>query len=111
MALAKLRVGDNVKVIAGRSKNAVGKIIQIDGDHIYVGGVNLVVKSVKKRQGEEQQAHQGFKKIEAPIHRSNVVYFDQLTQKPLKIAIKEIDGKRQRVNRKTGELLSVVEVV
>ena len=110
MAIAKLRVGDSVKVIAGRSKNAVGNIIKISGDFVYVADVNVVVKTVKRKQGEENIPHQGFKNVEAPIHRSNVAYFDKITEKTIKVAIQEVDGKRVRVNRKTGAPLAAVEV-
>jgi large subunit ribosomal protein L24 len=110
MAIAKLRVGDNVKVLAGRSKNAIGNIMKIDGDLIYIAGVNTVKKTIKKKQGEDNANHQGIKEIEAPVHRSNVVLFDKTTQKNIKVAIQEIDGKRVRVDRKTRLPLAQVKV-
>ena len=104
MAIAKFRIGDRIKVIAGRSKGQVGQILKIDGDQIYVHQVNLLVKCLKKRKDAEGNITPGsLKKVEAPMHRSNLALYDAGTESIVKVAIKEIDGKRVRVNRKTGE--------
>ena len=73
MAIAKLRVGDSVKVIAGKSRNTVGIISKIDGDAVYVRDVNLVLKCVKKSK-DSTEKHVGFRHVEAAIHRSNVAF-------------------------------------
>lgn len=112
MAIARLRVKDDVKVIAGRAKGSLGQIMKIDGDRIYVKGVNLVKKSIRvdKSKPVEEQDRRGFREVEAPIHRSNIALYDTVLEKTVKIAIKDVDGKRVRVNRKSSEVfVQVVE--
>ena len=107
MAIAKLRVGDQVKVTAGKSKGTVGAIIKINCDQIYVKGANLLKKCVKvdKSKPAEEQDKAGFKQVEAPIHRSNIVLYDTKIECAIKVAIREVENKRVRVNRKTGEVI------
>lgn len=107
MSIAKLRVGDHVKVIAGRSKNSIGKIMKINCDQIYVQGVNLLKKTIRvdKSKPVEEQNRNGFREVEAPIHRSNVALYDTKLECTIKVAIQEVNEKRVRVNRKTGEVI------
>lgn len=111
MAIAKLRVGDTVKVIAGKNKNSFGTILKIDGDNVYVKGINLLKKTIRvdRRKPIDEQDLRGFRSVEAPMHRSNIVLYDSVLNKTIKVAIKEIDGKRVRVDRKSNEV--IVQVV
>ena len=107
MSIAKLRVGDHVKVIAGRSKGSIGTIMKINLDQIYVTGVNLLKKAIKidKSKPAEEQDRRGHKEVEAPVHRSNVALYDTKLEHTIKVAIREENNKRVRVNRKTGEVI------
>ena len=67
----RLKKDDTVKIIAGKDKGVIGKIIKVDPEKetVYVQGANMVSKTMKKRN---QQDKGGISKIEAPIHVSNV---------------------------------------
>lgn len=105
MAIAKLKVGDRVKVIAGSAKGSVGEIIKIVDQKIYVSGVNLRQKSLRIDKSLPKEEQQNYKKVEAPIHRSNVALYDADLQKTYKVSIQTQDGEKVRVNKKTGATL------
>ena len=67
----KAKVGDQVKIIAGKDKGKEGKIIKTlrKEDRVVVEGINIVKKHLKPRYTNETGSIQ---EIEAPIHVSNV---------------------------------------
>ena len=67
----KVKVGDNVKVIAGKDKGKEGKIIKIlrKDNRVVVEGINMVKKHVKPRGMNEVGS---IVDVEAPIHISNI---------------------------------------
>ena len=67
----KIKVGDEVLVIAGKDKGKNGKVIKTlkKEDKVVVEGINIVKKHVKPRNGNDKG---GIFDIEAPIHVSNV---------------------------------------
>ena len=67
----KVKVGDQVKIIAGKDKGKEGKIIKTlrKEDRVVVEGINIVKKHLKPRYTNETGAIQ---ETEAPIHVSNV---------------------------------------
>ena len=101
----KIRVGDTVEVIAGKDKGKTGEVLQVlaKEDKVIVEGVNMVTKHVKPSQADPEG---GIVNKEAPIHVSNVAFYDSKTKAPVKLGYKfiEEDGKKVkvRVNRKTG---------
>lgn len=99
----KLKKNDTVKILAGKDKGFVGKIVKVDPntDRVVVQGANMVKKTVKKRS---QQDKGGIIDIEAPIHVSNVALV--VNGKVSKIGYKfDDDGKKVRYAKKTGEVL------
>ena len=67
----KIKVGDEVLVIAGKDKGKNGKVIRTlkKEDKVVVEGINIVKKHVKPRNSNDKG---GIFDIEAPIHVSNV---------------------------------------
>ena len=67
----KVKVGDQVKIIAGKDKGKEGKIIKTlrKEDRVVVEGINIVKKHLKPRYMNETGTIQ---ETEAPIHVSNV---------------------------------------
>ena len=67
----KVRVGDNVKILAGKDKGKEGKVIRTlkSEDRVVVEGINMVKRHSKPRTTEDKG---GIIDIEAPIHVSNV---------------------------------------
>ncbi len=100
----RLKKNDIVKVIAGKEKGKSGKIIKIDpeNERVYILGVNMVSKAMKKRNAQDKG---GISKIEAPIHVSNVAFVvNQSTGETSRIGYKlDKDGKKVRYAKKTGE--------
>lgn len=67
----KVKVEDQVKIIAGKDKGKEGKIIKTlrKEDRVVVEGINIVKKHLKPRYTNETGSIQ---ETEAPIHVSNV---------------------------------------
>jgi large subunit ribosomal protein L24 len=100
----KLKKNDNVKVLAGKDKGKSGRILKVDreSERVVVQGVNLVKKTMKKRNQQDQG---GIKEIEAPIHVSNVALVlknGQTTRIGSKI---DENGNKVRYAKKTGEVI------
>lgn len=101
----KLRVGDTVQVIAGSDKGKTGEIIQIlrKENRVIVEGVHVVTKHIKPSQTDPDG---GIVTREAPIHVSNVAYYDTKAKETVKIGYAfDENGKKYRINKKTGKAL------
>ena len=100
MTLKRIRKNDTVMLIAGKDKGKTGEVLKIDGDKVLVSGLNMVTHYIKR---DQQRGIEGsLTKKEAPIHVSNVAYFDKKSKKIVKIGIKVLsDGKKIRYNKRT----------
>ena len=99
--MANLKKNDTVKVISGKAKGKTGRILRVltDKDRAVVEGLNLV----KKHQRPSQQDQKGgIVEREAAIHVSNLMLVNK-SNEPVKIARRVVDGKRVRVEKKTGK--------
>ncbi len=96
-----IKKGDTVYVNAGNDKGKTGKVLEVlrDKDRVIVEGVNMVSKHTKPNPKNPQG---GIVKQEAGIHISNVSLVDN-AGKPTRIAHKEVDGKKVRIAKTTGE--------
>ena len=67
----KIKVGDNVKIIAGKDKGKTGKVITTlrKDDKVIVEGINIVKKHQKPTNNNDKG---GIIEMSAPIHLSNV---------------------------------------
>ncbi len=99
----KLKKDDSVRVIAGKERGKTGRVLRIDRDRgrVYVQGVNLVKKAVKKRKATDKG---GIIDIEAAIDVSNLQIVCK-TCGPSRIGYKFDGGTKVRVCRKCGETL------
>ena len=101
--MQKIRKGDKVVVIAGKSKGAEGQVLRVlpAKSRVLVAGVNVVTKHVKPTR---QNQRGGIEKREAPIHISNVMIADPQTGEPTRVRIQTLEGGRKvRVAVKSGE--------
>lgn len=104
--MAKLIKGDEVVVIAGKSKGVRGTVLRVLGDRILVEGVNRVKKHVKPNPQLNQEG--GIVEKEASLHISNVAIFNPATQKADRVGFKILeDGKKVRMFKSNGEHVSV----
>lgn len=100
----RLRTGDDVIVTIGRDRGRRGSITSIRKDgRVIVEGLNMVKKHVRPNPNAGIQG--GIEEIEAPIQASNVMLYNPKTEKGDKVAFREVDGKKQRVYRSTGEVV------
>lgn len=99
-----VKKGDKVMVISGKDKGKTGVILKAipKKERVIVEGVNIVKKHSKPSQLNPQG---GIINIEAPIHVSNVMPIDPKTGEPTRVGYKEIDGKKVRIAKKSGEIL------
>ena len=67
----KVRVGDKVRILAGKDKGKEGKVTVTlkKKDKVVVEGINIVKKHMKPNNANETG---GILSVEAPIHVSNV---------------------------------------
>ncbi|MFT4415731.1 50S ribosomal protein L24 [Fredinandcohnia humi] len=99
-----VKKGDKVQVISGKDKGKQGVILESfpKKNRVVVEGVNIVKKHSKPSQANPQG---GIISQEAPIHVSNVMPLDPKSGTPTRVGYKEVDGKKVRVAKKSGELL------
>jgi len=100
----KIRKGDRVKVIAGRSKGKIGDVLRVIAadQRVVVSGVNVIKRHTKPSRTEQG----GIIEREAAIHVSNVALLDPKTDKPTKIGFKFLeDGRKVRFARGSGETI------
>jgi large subunit ribosomal protein L24 len=98
-----IRKGDTVKVIAGDSKGAQGRVLEViqDKRKVLVEGVNMVTKHTKPSAKNTQG---GIVKKEAPIHISNVMLVDGKGN-ATRVGRKEQDGKMVRYSKQSEEVI------
>lgn len=98
----KIRVGDKVEVIAGKDKGKQGEVLQTlpKENRVVVEGVNMVTKHIKPSQ---QDPEGGIISREAPIHVSNVAYYDEKAKSITKIGYERVDGRKIRIAKKSGK--------
>ena len=100
----KIRKGDSVKVIAGRSKGKIGDVLRVNAadQRVVVSGVNVIKRHTKPSRTDQG----GIIEREAAIHVSNVALLDPKTDKPTKIGFKFLeDGRKVRFARGSGETI------
>jgi large subunit ribosomal protein L24 len=104
----RIRKNDTVKVIAGRDKGKVGRVLEVNREtgRILVEGVMMAKKHVKPNPGKGIKG--GIAEREATINASNVmiVTADGKTSR-IGVRMETVGGKtrRTRVAVKTGESL------
>jgi large subunit ribosomal protein L24 len=100
----KIKKGDRVKVITGRSKGKVGDVLRVlpTEQRVVVAGVNMIKRHTK--QGRTETG--GIIEREAAIHVSNVALLDPKSDKPTKVGFKFLeDGRKVRFARASGETI------
>jgi len=105
MAIAHVRKGDTVIVVAGKERGKKGKVLRVipEKGRVVVERINMI----KKHQKPTQKIRQGgIIEREGAIHLSNVMLVDPASDKPTRVGMKALsDGKKVRVARRSGEML------
>lgn len=105
----KIKVSDDVIVIAGKHKKLRGKVNKIfkDGEHVFVEGAFC---KKHKKPNPQRGIEGGIVDMLSPIHISNVAIYNPETKKADKVGFKCLeDGRKVRYFKSNGELVDVTE--
>jgi len=101
----QLRKNDKVKVITGKDRGKIGKVLSVDKKNkkVLAENINIVKRhtrpSAKNRQG-------GIVESEAPIQWSNVMLMCNKCLAPVRVKMQSLeDGNKMRVCRKCNEVI------
>ena len=102
MATSKVKVGDNVRVIAGKDRGREGKVISIDhkNGRVVVEGINMLTKHNKSNP---QNPNGGIIHVEGKIDISNVMVLKD--GKPTRVGFEVRDGKKVRIAKRDGSVI------
>ena len=103
MAMAHVRKGDTVMVVAGKERGKRGKVLRVipGKGRVLIEHVNMI----KKHQRPTQKLRQGgIIEREGPLALSNVLVVCPRCDKPARTGIKILtDGRKVRTCRRCGE--------
>ena len=104
MATSKIKKGDTVQVIAGKSKGKQGKVLSVKDGKVLVEGVNQVTKHTKPSQANPKG---GIVHQEAPIDISNVMYVHKgkPTRDGFQIDPEKGRKSKVRIAKSTGDVI------
>ena len=96
MSTSKIKVGDTVRVIAGKDKGREGKVLKIDhkAGRLTVQGVNMITKHNKQ---SAKNPNGGILKMEGTIDASNVMLLHG--GKPVRVGFTTQEGKDGKVKK------------
>ena len=104
--MKNIRKGDEVIVITGKDKGRRGTVLRVDGDRLLVENVNVVKKHQKPNPAKNMAG--GIIEKEMPVHISNVMLFNPVSQKGDRVGVKALgDGRRVRIFRSNNEVVDV----
>ena len=90
----KVKVGDNVKILAGKDKGKEGRIIKTlkKDNKVVVEGINIIKKHVKPNRMNEVGS---IVEVEAPIHVSNVKLVEETKKEEKKAKTTKKSEKKE----------------
>ncbi len=99
----RIRRGDTVVVITGKDKGTVGRVVKVlpAKEQVIVEGVRVVkrhMRPVGDRPG-------GIIEKEMPISISNVALWNSNENRRVKVRFEVRDGRKVRVDKKTGAVI------
>lgn len=98
-----IKKNDKVKIVAGKDKGKIGKVLKIvqKKDRILVENINKIKRHTRPNPQNRQG---GIVEKEAPIHMSNIMLMCNKCMAPVRIKMQILeDGKKIRVCRKCSE--------
>ena len=101
---AKIKKGDRVIVLSGRSKGKIGEVLKVmpKESRAIVQGVNVAKRHVRA----SMRTQGGIVEQEAPIAVSNLAHLDPKTNKPTRVGFRFLeDGRKVRFAKRSGEII------
>jgi large subunit ribosomal protein L24 len=102
--MAKIKKGDRVIVLSGRSKGRTGDVLKVmpKEGRVIVQGVNMVKRHTRPSQTQTG----GIIEKESSIHMSNLAHVDPKTSIATRVGYKFLeDGRKVRFAKRSGEIL------
>lgn len=100
--MQKIKLNDEVVIIAGKDKGATGTITKILDNKVIVEGKNIAKKHVKPNPNAGVTG--GIVDTEMPLAVSNVAILNPKTNKADKVGIRtDEDGKKERFFKSNGD--------
>jgi large subunit ribosomal protein L24 len=105
--MRRIRKGDDVIVIAGKDKGRRGAVIRLSGDdRVLVEGINIIKRHTKPNPARGVAG--GIIEKEAPIHISNTMLYNPVTQKGDRVGFRILDdGRKMRYFKSSNEVIDV----
>lgn len=102
--MQKIKQNDEVIVIAGKDKGAIGTVTQTQGSKVIVEGLNLAKKHVRPNPNTGVQG--GIEDKEMPIDISNIAIYNPESKKADRVGIRVDDkGNKERFFKSSGEAI------
>ncbi len=101
--MKKIKLNDQVEIIAGKDKGMVGKVIKSyrDTDQVIIEKVNMIKRHTKPNMVNQQG---GIIEKEASLDASNVMLLCPKCSKATRVGFKILDdGAKVRICKKCGE--------
>ena len=100
--MQRIKVDDEVVIIAGKDKGKQGRVLRVDREHdrVLVEGVNMAVRH--KKSNPQNPSEGGRVTGEAMLHLSNVMPWSEKDGKGVRVRISDDEGKRERVSVPSG---------
>ncbi len=105
--MKKIKKGDQVIVLSGKDKGRTGTVLRmLNNSKVLVENVNIVKKHQKGNPNTGQEG--GIIEKEMPIHISNVMLLNPITNQPDRVGIKTLeDGTKVRFFRSNNEVVDI----
>jgi len=105
--LNKIKKGDDVIVLSGKDKGRTGQVLSVlNNSKVVVENINIVKKHQKGNPNTGQES--GIVEKEMPIHISNVLILNPITNKGDKVGIKKLeDGTKVRYFKSNNEVVDI----
>ena len=103
----KIKKGDDVIVLSGKDKGRRGQVLSVlNNSKVVVENINIVKKHQKGNPNTGQES--GIVEKEMPIHISNVLLLNPITNKGDKVGIKKLeDGTKVRYFKSNNEVVDI----
>jgi large subunit ribosomal protein L24 len=101
---ARIKKGDRVIVLTGRSKGRVGEVLKVmpKENRAIVQGANVVKRHTRPSQTQPG----GIVEKEAAIDMSNLAHVDPAGDRPTRVGFKVLDdGRKVRYAKRSGETI------
>jgi len=104
--MKRIKKGDQVIVIAGKDKGRQGMVLKVAEDRVLVETINMAKKHTKPNPMAGVEG--GIVDVAMPMHISNVMLLNPMTNKGDRAGYKTLDdGRKVRYFKSNGEVVDV----